>query len=78
MKTNITLKLDEALLREARSRPTREGVSVSSLLSSCLEQVVGARRDYTLAGKRAMARLRNGLGLHWTTARSPDELHERD
>ena len=37
MKTNVTLKLDAALLREARVLAAEEGRSVSALLSERLE-----------------------------------------
>jgi hypothetical protein len=77
MKTNITLKLDKALLREARALAEERGVSVSALLSGYLEQVVGARNDYARARKRALARLRKGLDLRWTSPRSRGELYER-
>jgi len=76
MKTNITLKLDKALLREARALAEERGVSVSAL-SGYLEQVVGARNDYARARKRALARLRKGLDLRWTSPRSRGELYER-
>jgi len=49
MKTNITLKVDATLLREARVLAAEKGISVSDLMSECLEQVVGARNDYARA-----------------------------
>jgi hypothetical protein len=77
MKANITLKLDKALLREARVLAAEEGTSISALLAARLEQIVSERRTYERARKRAMARLRQGLDLQWTRPRSRDELHER-
>lgn len=77
IKTTITLKLDKALLREAQVLANERGVSVSSLPSSCLEQIVGQRSAYAHARKRALARLRKRLDLHWTPPRSRDELHQR-
>jgi hypothetical protein len=77
MKTNITLKLDTALLREVRAIAAEKGTSVSALLMACLEQVVIKRKAYGHARKRALARLREGLDLHWTPSRSRDDLHER-
>jgi hypothetical protein len=77
MKTNITLKLDAALLREARVLAAEEGTSISALLTACLEQVVNERKGYARARNRALARLREGLDLHWTPSRSRDDLHER-
>jgi hypothetical protein len=77
MKANITLNIEKALLRKAQVLADERGISVSSLLSGYLEQVVGARDDYMRARKRALARLRKGLDLHWTPPGSRHELHER-
>jgi hypothetical protein len=77
MKTNITLKLDADLLREARILAAEEGSSISRLLAARLEEIVGERKGYGRARRRALARLREGLDLRWTSPRSRDELHER-
>lgn len=77
MKTNITLKVDTALLREARVIAAEEGRSVSALLSDRLEVLVRDRKSFERARRRALARLRKGLDLRWTPLRSRDELHER-
>jgi hypothetical protein len=77
MKTNITLKLDASLLREIRVLAAEEGTSISALLAARLEQIVRERKTYERARKRALARLREGMDLHWTPTRSRDELHER-
>jgi len=77
MKTNITLKLDAALLREVRGLAAEEGTSVSALLAARLEQIVRERKTYDRARRRALARLREGLDLQWTPSLSRDELHER-
>jgi hypothetical protein len=77
VKSNITLKLETTLIREARILAAEEGTSISALLASRLEEIVNERRTYNRARKRALARLREGLDLHWTPPRSRDELHER-
>lgn len=77
MKANITLKLDANLLREARVIAAEEGRSVSGLLAERLEALVRERKSFDRARKRALTRLRAGLDLRWTPARSRDELHER-
>jgi hypothetical protein len=77
MKTNITLKMDTAILREARILAAEEGTSISALLAARLEQIVRERKTYERARKRALARLREGLDLQWTPPRSRDEIHER-
>ena len=77
MKTNVTLKLDAKLLKEARILAAEEGSSISGLLASKLEELVRERKGYDLARRRALARLRIGIDLGWKRPRSRDELHER-
>lgn len=77
MKTNITLKLDANLLREVRILAAEQDTSISALLAARLEEIVGQRKTYDRARKRALARLREGLDMQWTPPRSRDELHER-
>ncbi len=77
MKTNITLKLDVDLLREARVLAAEEGQSVSALLTERLESLVRERKAFDRARRRALARLREGFDLRWTPPKSRDELHER-
>lgn len=77
MKTNVTLKIEAGLLREARILAAEEGTSISAMLATRLEQVVRERKGYQQARRRAMSRLRKGTDLHWTPPRSRDELHER-
>jgi hypothetical protein len=77
MKTNITLRVDRDLLREARVIAAEEGRSVSALLAERLESLVTERRAFQIARRRALARLRKGLDLRWTPPASRDELHER-
>ena len=77
MKTNVTLKIDAELLREARILAAMEGSSISALLADRLEQAVRDRKGYSQARRSALARLRTGSDLNWTPPRSRDELHER-
>jgi len=77
MKTNITLKLDAEILREARILAAEEGSSISGLLAAKLEELVKERKGYERARRRALARLREGLDLGWTPPASRDEVHER-
>jgi hypothetical protein len=55
MKTNVTLKLDADLLREARIMAAEQGSSISALLAAQLEKVVRERRDYPQAKRKARA-----------------------
>jgi hypothetical protein len=77
MKTNITLKLDSAILREIRILAAQEGNSISGLLAEKLEEIIRERKGYARAQRRALARLRQGADLGWVPPASRDELHER-
>jgi len=77
MKTNVTLRLDADLLREARVVAAEEGRSVSALLTDRLEAIVRERKAFEKARRRALARLREGIVLQWSPLKSRDELHER-
>jgi hypothetical protein len=77
MKTNVTLKLDADLLREARVVAAEEGRSISALLSDRLEAIVRERKAFDQARRRALSRLRQGFDLQWTPPASRDELYER-
>jgi hypothetical protein len=76
-KSNVTLKLDSELLREARVLAAEEGRSLSGLLTERLEAMIRERKAFEKARRRALARLRQGLDLRWTPPMSRDELHER-
>lgn len=77
MKSNITLKLDAALLREVRILAAEEGTSISAMLAARLEQLLRERKSYDRSRRRALARLREGMSLGWTPPPSRDELYER-
>lgn len=77
MKTNVRLRLDVALLQEARVVAAEEGRSISALLTDRLEAIVRERKAFDTARRRALARLRKGMDLRWTPPGSRDELHER-
>jgi len=77
MKSNVTLKLDAKLLKEARILAAEEGSSISGLLASRLQELVRERKGYNRARRSALARLRRGIALEWKRPSSRDELHER-
>ena len=76
-RANITLSIDEGLLREARILAAAEGTSVSRLLADRLEELIRRHKAYDAAKRRALARLRKGYRLDWTPPPSRDALHER-
>ena len=77
MRTTIPLTLDAELLHAAKAVAAEEGRSLNALLADQLAAVVRERRGFTQARERALARLRDGIDLGWSAARSRDELHDR-
>jgi hypothetical protein len=77
MKTNVTLKLDADLLREARILAAEEGTSISAMLAGRVEALVREHRGFDKARRRALGRLRHAPTLDWRRPASRDELHER-
>ena len=77
MRTNVTLKLDADLLREARILAAEQGSSISALLAEQLDTLIRERKAFDKARRRALARLRSGLDLRWTPPQSRDELYKR-
>ena len=77
MKANITLKLDSAPLRGVKILAAEQGSSISTMLAERLEQIVGERKAYDQARRRALTRLREATDHHWTKPTSRDDLHKR-
>lgn len=77
MKANVTLKLDQDLLQEARVLAARRGTSVSRLMAEHLASLVRNDAAYERARTRSLARLEKGFDLGWEKPGSRDELHDR-
>jgi len=74
---NITLKVDDELLREAKILAAKRGTSVSRLVAEQIETLVQKDSRYDTARRRALKRLATGYDLRFTPPQSRDELHER-
>ena len=75
--TRITLTLDAELLQAAKAIAVEEGRPLSALLTDQLAAIVRERKGFAQARERALARLREGIDLSWTPARSRYDVHER-
>jgi hypothetical protein len=75
---NITLTLDEDILREARVLAAQEGLSVSALLRRELVSLVEHQRGYAKARESALRRLARGRSLGVGATWSREELHDRE
>jgi hypothetical protein len=77
MTRNITLSLDEATLKEARTLAAQQGLSVSAFLRNELSRIVEAQRGYGRAREAALRRLGRGQSLGGGPLPSRDDLHDR-
>ena len=77
MKTNLTLKVDANLVREAKVLAAERGTSVSRLVGDKLEDLVRQDKTYEAAKRRALGRLESGFDLGWKRPASRDQLHPR-
>jgi CRISPR/Cas system-associated protein Csm6 len=77
MKTNLTLKIDKQLLREAKVLAAQQDTSISALIAGQLEKLVRERKGYEAARRRAFALMDEGWDLGWRRPASRDELYDR-
>lgn len=77
MKTNVTLRVNSDLVRDAKVLAARQGTSLSRLLSEQLEEIVRRDRRYETAMRRALTRLESAFDLEWTPPKDRSELHDR-
>ena len=77
--TNITIRVDANLARDARVLAARRGTSLSRLVAGQLEALVsGERATCEAARHRALARLRRGYDLGGERPLSRDDVHDRE
>lgn len=78
MTQNVTLKLDRALLREAKVYATQKKTSLSQLMMMALKAFIGRQGGYEKAKKKAMAALKKGFQLGGGSYYSSrEDLHQR-
>jgi hypothetical protein len=75
-KRNITVAIEPALLKKARSVAARRGLSVSALLAEELRELVAEDSDYAAARRRAAALFVEPLSLG-AAPLGREALHER-
>ena len=76
--SNITVRIDAELAREAKVLAARREISLSRLVAGYLEKVVRDDQASAAAKRRALRRLRTGYDLHWQAPGDRGELHDRE
>lgn len=77
MSRNITLSLDEKLIKKARILAAREQKSISRFVGDRLRDLVEQTERYEAARKESLTRLDRAPSLGWKKPSSREELHER-
>lgn len=77
MKRNITLSLEEDLLKKAKLVAAKKDMSVSGLLTEQLSRVIMEEDQYEASRRKAFTRLKKGLHLGGRILATREELHER-
>ncbi|MBI4754193.1 MAG: hypothetical protein HY778_01940 [Betaproteobacteria bacterium] len=75
--TNLTIAVDEQVLRDARMRALQEGTSVNALLRSYLENYAGQDQKCQRATRRMLELAQDSTAASDGRRWSRDELHER-
>lgn len=76
-KSNLTIKIDRQLLRNAKVLAAQEETSLNAMMVELLEKKVQGRLNYEQAMRRALDRINNARSLNWQKPKSRDELYER-
>lgn len=76
--TNITVKVDAVLAKEAKVLAARRGTSLSRLVAEQLETLVHGDQAYAAARRRALRRLKRGYDLGWERPTERAALHDRE
>ena len=76
-KQNVTISLTRQTLRKAKILAARRETSISGLLATQIEALVGEEEAYERAERQAVALLDKGFHLGGVIQATRDELHER-
>jgi len=76
MTKNITLRLDESILRKARHAAVEEDTSLSQWVANIIVKEVSGKNRYVLAREKALRRMGKPFRLGGKPV-SREEIHER-
>ena len=76
--TNITVKVDAALAKDAKVLAARRGTSLSRLGAEQLQTLVHDDQLYAAAKRNALRRLKRGYDLGWERPEDRSALHDRE
>jgi plasmid stability protein len=74
---NLTITVDDEVLKRARLRATEQGTSVNSILREYLEQYAGSRSAQEQALAKLLAMSEQASSKRGRRTWTRDELHDR-
>ncbi len=77
MKQNITLSLENRLLKKARAFAAQRGTSISAMLATELQRLVAEEAAYEQAKTKALAHLSSPFRLGGAKVANREALHDR-
>ena len=77
MKQNITLSIDNALIRKSKIIAAQRETSVSKMLSDKLEKLIQRTEQYELAKRKAIVNFKKGFHFGGRITVSREAHHER-
>lgn len=77
MRRNLTVQLDEDVVRAARVLAAERGMSISALVAATLRELTEGEAAWNTARRRASARMRRGLPLGGRITATRDDWHDR-
>ena len=76
MTANVTIKLEESLIKQARKQAVEEDCSLSSWVALLIQENLKNRANYRTAKSRALQRMADGFDL-LPGRPTREQLHER-
>jgi hypothetical protein len=77
MKQNITVQLDQAVIKDAKVVAAKRSTSLSKLLAGEIQRIAAQEADYELNKKSALAKLNKGYSLGGAKMPSREEIYSR-
>ena len=77
MKQNITVQLDQAVIKDAKIVAAKHATSLSKLLAGEIQRIAAQESKYDQNKKSALARLQKGYALGGEIMPSRDEIYDR-
>lgn len=77
MKQNITLSIEEDIIKKGKLIAAQKGTSLSKMLNDHLKQTIGREKHYEAAKRSALHALKNGFHLGGKITWRREGLYER-